>query len=268
MLTRAWALGIAFALLPPAALPPDRGTAGPVVPARTRPAPQSVEGPVWPKPDRFWYRKPLPGGNVWIVVDARHGVKEPLFDHQRLATELNLRTGEAFAALTLPFADAAARFVMKYDGSNAYVQEGARAIEFVLYGYDWRCDLDNKWDWNKVPPTDYECRSLREHVRDPAGASAGAAAEAAARRSPDGAWEAFIDGHDVAIRPAGGGDPIRITSDGAADFAYQLGSILWSDDARRLGAWRVSAEIWRSDALAGSVKDLLARGEWPVPSLR
>ena len=122
----------------------------------------AVESPLtWAKPDHFWYRKALPGGSVWLNVDALHGVKEPLFDHQRLAIELNLRSGSEFTPMTLPFADPATEFVVRYDGSNAYIQEGAMAIEFILDATQWRCDLQIKWNWNLVPPTDYECLPRR-----------------------------------------------------------------------------------------------------------
>src|SRR5688500_19010733 len=93
---------------------------------------------VWARPDHVWFRRSVPGGNVWLTVDAQHGVKEPLFDHQRLAIELSLRTGREYAPLTLPFADPAMRFVVKYDGSNAYIQEGALAIEFIHNQQLWR----------------------------------------------------------------------------------------------------------------------------------
>ena len=124
-------------------------------------APAQTSELVWAKPDLFWYRKTVPGGNLWLKVDTEHGVKEPLFDHQRLAIELTIRTGIEYSPLTLPFDDPAMQFVVKYDGSNAYIQEGAMAIEFIHAGHFWRCDLQIKWDWNRVPPTDYECLSRR-----------------------------------------------------------------------------------------------------------
>jgi len=225
---------------------------------------QDMPQATWPKPDRFWYRRALQGGNVWIVVDARYGVREPLFDHQRLATELNLKSGSAFTPLTLPFADPDARFVMKYDGSNAYVQEGARAIEFVLYGYQWRCDLDNKWDWNKVPPTDYECRA-REPVA-PQSAPSAAPGPAGAVPSPDGRREAFVTGHNVAIRRPAAADAVSMLStDGTAEFPYEPGSLAWSGDGRAVTAYRVHRDVFRSDSMTGRVADMVVHGEWAVP---
>ena len=213
--------------------------------------------PVWARPDLFWYRTAVPGGNVWIKVDAQHGVKEPLFDHQRLAIELTIRTGVEYTPLTLPFADPAAQFVVKYDGSNAYIQEGAMAVEFVHGGQLWRCDLQIKWDWNRVPPTDYEC--LPRRPATPVSQSA-----PAPRVSPDGQWAAFIENANVAIRPAAGGATRILSVDGSSDNAYQAGSLQWSSDSKTLSAYRVSAEVWRSDSLSGNVKKLVSPAQWDV----
>jgi hypothetical protein len=227
-------------------------------------APAQVTPPVWPKPDVFWYRKTVPGGNLWLKVDLAHGAKEPLFDHQRLAIELTLRTGDEYTPLTLPFDDPAMQFVVKYDGSNSYIQQGAMAIEFIYGSNLWRCDLQIKWNWNLVPPTDYECLSRRPVTA--AQVSTPLTSSVTARVSPDGRWEAFIENHNVAVRQAGGtGAPIVLTKDGTEANAYQGGSILWSADSKSLSAYRVNSQIWQSEALTGNVKSLLSRGEWSVP---
>jgi hypothetical protein len=214
----------------------------------------------WAKPDHFWYRKAMPGGNVWLNVNALHGVREPLFDHQRLAIELNLRSGYEFTPLTLPFADPAFEFVVKYDGSNAYIQEGAMAIEFILDGTLWRCDLQIKWNWNLVPPTDYEC--LPRRPMQPG--SRPRPATGAPVVSPDGKWEALVTNHNVAIRPPGANDAKPLSTDGTAAQPYDPGSIRWSKDSKTLNAYRVSPEVWKSESLSGSVKSHVARGEWTV----
>ena len=212
---------------------------------------------VWTKPDRFWFRKTIQGGHLWLGVDAQYGVKEPLFDHQRLAIELGVRTGGEFTPNDLPLADPAARFVVKYDGSNAYIQEGAMAIEFILGGAHWRCDLQIKWNWNLVPPTDYECLSRRPV--NP-GVSDRPIEALSSKRSPDGRWEALIDGHNVVVRPAGGGGPTqKLTTDGTAAFAYQVGSITWQADSTGLAAYRVHEQVWLAPSVTGNVKAQLHR---------
>jgi len=266
-LTRYMVLNAALALLPPAApVGGDRDAGRDAARVRGQEAViTAATAPTWAKPNHFWFRRSVAGGHLWLSVDALHGVKEPLFDHQRLAIELSLRTGLEFTPLTLPFADPAAQFVVKYDGSNAYIQEGSMAIEFILDGYVWRCDLQIKWDWNRVPPTDYECLSRRPAA--PGGNASGAGSDAP-RRSPDGRWEAFVQNHNVALRPAGNSaaPPTTLTTDGKLDAAYQLGSIQWARDSQTLSAYRVGAEVWLSPGVTGSVKSQIARGEWRVPA--
>jgi hypothetical protein len=220
---------------------------------------QETTAPVWAKPDHFWFRKAVAGGHVWLTVDAVHGVKEPLFDHQRLAIQLGVRDAGEFAPLALPFADPAAAFVVRYNGSNAYIQEGALAIEFNLNDQFWRCDLQIKWNWNLVPPTDYEC--LPRRAATPA---ASVPAAPAAVASPDNAWEAFIQNHNVAIRRAGGGDVRVLSTDGTADDAYQLGSIQWAKDSSSLTAYKVHADVWRSSSLNANVKKHIQKKQWDV----
>jgi hypothetical protein len=217
---------------------------------------------VWTKPDRFWFRKTINNSNIWIGVDATYGVKEPLFDHQRLAIELGVRTGGEFTPQNLPLADPAARFVVKYDGSNAYIQEGAMAIEFILGGSHWRCDLQIKWNWNLVPPTDYECLSRRPV--NP-GVSDRPIVQPSVVRSPDGAWDALIELGNIVITPAAGAGPARtLSTDGTAAFAYQAGSITWAADSRSLTAYRVHEQVWLAPSVTGSVKAHLHQATFAV----
>jgi hypothetical protein len=43
-----------------------------------------VETPTWiEKTSRLWYRKPVKGGNVFVLVDAAVPSKGPAFDHEK-----------------------------------------------------------------------------------------------------------------------------------------------------------------------------------------
>lgn len=224
------------------------------------PAVQDVTPPTWAKPGHFWYRKAVDGGHLFFTVDAQHGVKEPLFDHQRLAVELNLRTGYEFTPLTLPFADPAAQFAVKYDGRNAYIQEGAMAVEFALDGMHWRCELQIKWDWNKVPPTDYECLPRR-----PAAAAPSTAAPARVP-SPDGRYAAEIRAHNVWLVPLITREaPRPLTTDGTPEFAYDAGSLRWVQGGAAVAAYRLHQDIWRSPSITANVKALVAQVTVPIP---
>ena len=218
--------------------------------------------PTWAKPDAFWYRKAVTGGHVWVTVDAPMGVRQPLFDHKRLAIELSQKSGFEFTDLTLPFVDPAARFVVKYDGSSVPVPHGLLAIEFVLADAQWRCELQAEWDWGRDPPSDYECTK-----QDGPPPTAAIVAAAASRVSPDRKWEAFVQSGNVMIRAAGASTgATALSRDGTEAFAYQAGSIRWSSDSKTVGAYRVAAAIWRAAEVSGNVKALLAKGTWSVPA--
>ena len=217
--------------------------------------------PVWAKSDAFWYRTTVSGSDVWVTVDAEHGVRQPLFDHQRLAIELSQKTGMEFTAATLPFADPAARFVVKYDGSSVPVPHGLLAIEFVLDNAAWRCELQAEWDWARTPPSDYECTKQDDPV-PPAPPGNGSHAVA----SPDGKWEAFVQNDNVMVRAAGAAAATALSKDGTPARAYHAGSIAWSPDSRTVSAYRVDAAIWRSNEVTGTVKALIAKGTWTIPA--
>ena len=87
---------------------------------------------------------------------------------------------------------------MRYDGSNAYVERGAMVIEFTLDDRRWHCELQAEWDWNRVPPSDYECTG-RDLTPDDRQGSARAAT--APSSSPDGRWEAAVVNHNVVVSP-------------------------------------------------------------------
>ncbi len=215
-----------------------------------------VTAPVWAKPGHFWFRKAVTGGHLYFTVDTQHGAKEPLFDHQRLAIELNLRTGYEFTPLTLPFADPAAQFAVKYDGKNAYIQEGAMAVEFTLDAMHWRCELQIKWDWNKVPPTDYECLPRRPASPTPPTTPT----TPAPVPSPDGRYAVEIRDHNVWLRPLITREAARaLTTDGTADFAYDAGSLTWAADSQTVSGYRIHADVWRAPSISANVKALIAR---------
>src|SRR6516162_2020987 len=78
--------------------------------------------------NRFWYRKSVKGGNEFVVIDAETLAKRPAFDHTKLASSLSAVTGQTFTAVTLPF-------------STFSFIEKETAIEFVMSGSTWRCDV-------------------------------------------------------------------------------------------------------------------------------
>ena len=62
--------------------------------------------PTWIEGDNhFWYRKSVPGGYEFIIVDADALTKKPAFDHEKLAAVLSAASGTKYTAVTLPFTE-------------------------------------------------------------------------------------------------------------------------------------------------------------------
>jgi dipeptidyl aminopeptidase/acylaminoacyl peptidase len=193
----------------------------------------------------FWYRVTVEGGARFVLVNATTTAKQPAFDHARLAAGLSSATGETYGEITLPFT------------GFEYVS-GRSAIEADADGSRWRCMLAT-----------YACERVgAARPQAPGGAfgqqgfgrSGGAGGEdAESVRSPDGRLEAFIQNYNVAIRPvrdepAGRGgrggfpggrggrgaapDYTMLSWDGSEGDEYQLRSIEWSPDSRKLVAYR------------------------------
>jgi hypothetical protein len=126
----------------------------------------------------------------------------------------------------------------------------------------WRCELQVKWDWNKVPPTDYECLPRRPATAEPAVESPGRAT------SPDGRYAVEVRNHNVWLVPLVTREaPRALTTDGTAEFAYDAGSLRWSDDSQTITGYRIHADVWRSASITANVETLVAKGTWTPGSL-
>jgi len=154
---------------------------------------------------RFWYRKLTRGGFEFVMVDADSQRKTPAFDHQRLAAALSKATGKSYSATTLPF-------------TNAVIAD-QKTLEGTFEGTSWSCTL-----------TDYVC-SRAEPRRRPESATP--------RVSPDGKWEAVINNFNVVVRPVGARTTSILSLDGSEGNPYELASIAWSPDSKKIAAYRV-----------------------------
>jgi dipeptidyl aminopeptidase/acylaminoacyl peptidase len=237
-----------------------------------------AEAPTWIGPTRFWYRKSVKGGSELMVVDAATGEKRPLFDHARLAAALSSAAGGAYTATTLPsdaFSYAEdGEAAVELDAGDSHWRCTLARYECTRVGAareagrrfrrraPARPNAANELPRNRstacLAPGDSESdgRSGR-----PASFRGGAGGQGAAQRgadaelaclSPDGRTVAFIQNYNVAIRPVDGGgtslagiggsgstpDFTLLTYDGSEGDAYQLMSIRWSPDSKRLVAYR------------------------------
>jgi hypothetical protein len=167
---------------------------------------------------RFWYRNSLGEGHEFVFVDPGTTTRRRLFDHHRLASAMSLADDTSYVGTKLPFDD-------------FEFGEELRSIEFDARKRRFTCDIVR-----------YACT-----VGDTL------PSDVPYVESPDGAWEAFVVEHDLYVRPKGGGDSVRVTTDGQEFNSYGLThprpnqvrnetprrpEVRWSPDSRRLAVAR------------------------------
>jgi len=95
--------------------------------------------------DHFWYRKSVPGGYEFIIVDAESLTKKPAFDHEKLAPALSAASGQKYTAVTLPFMEPPAPGGGRGGfaaGALAFI-DSESAITFAAAGFMWNCNFSS-----------------------------------------------------------------------------------------------------------------------------
>jgi dipeptidyl aminopeptidase/acylaminoacyl peptidase len=163
---------------------------------------------------RFWYRKSVKGGEQLMTIDADTQQKGPAFDHDAVARSLSEVTGTSHTGLKLPLAT----LVFADDGS---------AFTVTVAGARYRCGV-----------ADSACHKSDAGPRAGPGAGRGARDEAP-RGSPDGQWQALINNYNLAIRRNGAHALTHLSEDGSEANYYDLSSIAWSPDSKKIAVYRV-----------------------------
>jgi len=183
--------------------------------------------------DRFVYRRTVPGGHEFMLVDAEKQTRQPAFDHARLAEALNKSLpdahGQPVKPLTLPFE----RFHMEANGT---------ALEFERGPEHWRCDLvAYTCAQQPMPPQPPVADDDGGYDQTPSAING----DAHPSTSPDGNWLAFIQNYNVALRPAHAKpgeterQTILLSWDGSENNYYALDTLAWSPDSKHLAVYRI-----------------------------
>jgi len=168
--------------------------------------------PAWLPDGRFWYRDASADGAEFIVFDPVKQIREPAFDHEKLAAALSKAAGKSYSKTHLPFA----RFEYSADG---------KSILFAIAGKRWSCDSAGS-----------SCAEL-------------AGAERPNEvLSPDKKRAAFIRGYNLWVRDANTGKETQLTTDGVKDYGYATNNagwvhgddpvLLWSPDSRKIASFQ------------------------------
>jgi dipeptidyl aminopeptidase/acylaminoacyl peptidase len=179
-----------------------------------------ADSPTWiGRTTRFWYRRSVQGGNEFVLVDADTQAKRPAFDHEKVAASLSKLAGRTYTAQTLPF-------------NSISFRDGENAIEVRFDGSTWTCKL-----------ADYVCSKAELtgafERRQPSPPCTPPSPDDKPRVSPDAKWEAFTSNYNIVIRAAGAKPWTHLSTDGSEGNCYELGTIQWAPDSKKLIANRV-----------------------------
>jgi dienelactone hydrolase len=208
---------------------------------------------------RFWYRNDTADGTKdFVVVDADKGIKQPAFDHEKLAAALSRVAGGTYKANRLPFS------------SIEFIDEG-KALSFNAADASWRCDLTSydctrvekkqtestffKWlfpdraattkaELPAYPPADQilvpdeipedaelspeELQLAQQKNQKKGQKQKGPPSGPIEVKSPDGKWVALIKDYNLYLRDKDGKET-QVTMNGEQGNAY--GRPSWSDDS-------------------------------------
>ncbi|MDG2521322.1 DPP IV N-terminal domain-containing protein [Caulobacter segnis] len=199
---------------------------------------------------KFLYRKTVPGGFNFVLYDPVSGAKTPAFDQAKLAAGLSKAMGQELTALRLPF------------DSFTYEKDG-QAIAFTSGEGRWTCTL-TAYECGKAPPRKTRPRGFGV-VRD-----LSVPADNTPKRSPDGRFEAFVQGDNLAVRSLPDGVVKVLSTDGSPGDFYDPETIAWSPDSSKLAVYRVrpgySREVLRVETSPGDqVQPKLQTQLYPKP---
>jgi len=167
--------------------------------------------------DRFWYRVTTGRGVEFVMVDPARRLRQPAFDHSRMAAALAAAANSAVSGDSLPVSN------LEWDAAAKPI-----AAELSLQGTAWRCVLP-----------DYRCQADTTPPADPN-----------ELRSPDGRWALFRQDHQLFVRRTDTGERRQLTTDGALRNEYGAetqSSTEWVTN-RRMGVPTPPIARWSSDS--------------------
>ena len=192
------------------------------------------EAPVWLPSGRFWYRKSVPGGNTFVMVEPTTGQKRPAFDHARLAAALSAAASRTYSATRLPFA------------TLTFVDGERRMTVTTTDSVPWTCAAtDTVLATRQGPIADISYRCERAAATSGAGRGGrgggrGGFNSGGEVTSPDSKHVAFVRDGNVFVRLIGSDSSSQVTRSGSAAHPFTAQSIVWSPTSARLAAYRVT----------------------------
>jgi dipeptidyl aminopeptidase/acylaminoacyl peptidase len=181
--------------------------------------------PTWLPDDRFWYRITTAQGHEFVLVDPTRGVREPAFDHARLAASLSTAAGGKYNGADLPFTE----IELLPDGQS---------VSFRVDGKTWKCDrAGNQCMADDRPEAAGRGTAGGRGEQGGRGGRGGRGGAAAGVLSPDGKSAAFIRNYNLWVRDVASGKETQLTTDGVKDYGYATDNAGWTNSERAILLW-------------------------------
>lgn len=190
---------------------------------------KGLAGPTtWIDAERYRYRRTAEGGFEFVIRHIGDAQALPAFDQAELAAALGKTLGKTIDARRLPFAD--------YEYTD-----GERAIRAWTDAGRVHCELGDAYRCERIGPDSDKTRPRAWGVvRDLT-----VPADNTPHRSPDGRYEAFVQGDNLVLRTLADGSTRTLSRDGSAGDFYDPETLVWSPDSSRLALYRVRAGFAR-----------------------
>jgi len=179
----------------------------------------------WLPDERMWYRVNTPEGSEFILVDPARGMREPAFDHTKLAAALSKATGGKYDGAHLPFQTIA-------------FSSDSQSVSVSVDSKRWKCDRQgNACDADSSPEPEAAAGGGRGRGGRGGGGRGGrGGAAGGGAQSPDGKLTVSIRDNNLWVRDASGKET-QLTTDGVKDFGYATDNAGWASSDRPIVVW-------------------------------
>jgi dipeptidyl aminopeptidase/acylaminoacyl peptidase len=194
--------------------------------------------PVWLADERFWYRNTTAEGSELVLVDPAKGIREPAFDHAKLAAALSTASGGKYDGAHLPFQS----FTLSADSLS---------VSFTAGDKSWKCDRQGgacAIDPNPAPAAPAGGARGGRGGRGGGGGGGGRGGAGGGAVSPDGKSSVFIRDNNLWLRDIATNKETQLTTDGEKDFGYATDNagwtasnaavVLWSPDSKKIATYQ------------------------------
>ncbi len=208
----------------------------------TNPLVQHNIQPAWLPDGRFWFRDASADGSEFVVFNPVKQMREPAFDHEKLAAALSKAAGKHYDKAHLPF--------NRFEYSS-----GEKSIVFAISGKQWTCDVKG----------------------DSCSEQTGGQPHPDEVLSPDKKRAAFIRDYNLWMRDAATGKETQLTTDGVKDYGYATNNagwihgddpvLMWSPDSKKIATFqqdqRKVGDMYLVETKVGHPK--LEAWKYPLP---